>query len=101
MEKKSKQNSDWKDIIHNFVGGMLEQASDNIMQKIHEWIKTLKRKTLATVLMIFGLVYLLIGFSIYFNSVLGRILPGLGYFTVGVLAILVAYLLNNATSRNH
>lgn len=97
--KKTANQGDWKNLIHGFVGSMLEQASDNIMQKIHEWIKNLKRKTLAMILSILGILYLLIGLSILFNAILGRIIPGFGYVTVGVLALLVAYLIGNDSKK--
>ena len=32
---------------------------------------------------------------VYFDSVLGLVLPGLGYFVAGILAILVGYLVGN------
>ena len=73
----------------------MEQLSDNVSQKVNAWIKIVKRKTVGSILMSFGLLYLLIGLSVYFNSILSPILPGLGYVTVGVLAILIGSLVFN------
>ncbi|MDD5397339.1 MAG: hypothetical protein PHW24_04800 [Candidatus Moranbacteria bacterium] len=92
--KKTKQN-DWKNLVQGFVGNVMEQLSDNVSQKIQAWIKMLKRKTVGSILMVLGLLYLLIGVSVYFNSILSPILPGLGYMTVGVLAILIGNLVAN------
>lgn len=93
--KKEDNHEDWKALVQGFVGNVLEQLSDNVSQKIQAWIKMLKRKTVGSILMVLGLLYLLIGLSIYFNSILNPILPGLGYVTVGILAILIGSLVAN------
>lgn len=105
MPTKTKQNqkeskgTDWKSLVQGFVGNMLEQVSENVSQKVHVWIKILKRKTIGSILMIAGLIYLMIGLSVYLNSILGRILPGLGYITVGVIAALIGYLISNDEAK--
>jgi fructose-specific phosphotransferase system IIC component len=99
MTTKKTNHSDWKNLVQGFVGNVLEQMSENVSQKIHAWIKMLKRKTIGSILMMLGLLYLLIGLSVYFNSILGRVLPGLGYATVGILAMLIGYLISNNNSK--
>ena len=94
MEKTQNKN-DWKSLVQNFVANMVERIGDNVSQKVQAWVKMLKRKTIGALLMVFGLFYLLIGASVYLNSVLGKFIPGLGYITVGVLAVLIGYLVGN------
>ena len=101
MEKKTKQSEnvnfgEWKNLIQGFVGNVLERISDNVSQKIHAWIKVLKLRTAGFILVVLGAFYLLIGVSVFLNSVLGIILPGLGYVTVGVLAILIGTLMGKS-----
>jgi hypothetical protein len=98
MPTKQTKHNEWKNLVHGFVGNMLEQMSENVSHKIQIWIKMLKRKTIGWVLMTAGLLYLLIGLSINLNAVLGQIIPGLGYITIGILAILVGSLLSNHNS---
>jgi hypothetical protein len=93
--KKTANHNDWKNLVQGFVGNVLEQVSDNVSHKVNAWIKVIKRKTIGSILMVLGTLYLLIGLSIYFNSILGRIMPGLGYLTVGLLAILIGNLISN------
>jgi hypothetical protein len=97
MPSKTKKESSggWKEAAQGFVANVLEKVSDNISEKIRQWVKMLKRKTIGSLLMAFGVLYLLIGLSIYFNSILGVYFPGLGYFAVGLLAIFVGYLVAN------
>ena len=83
-------------MIQGFVGNVLERISDNVSQKIHAWIKVLKLRTAGFILVVLGAFYLLIGVSVFLNSVLGIILPGLGYVTVGVLAILIGTLMGKS-----
>jgi hypothetical protein len=97
-EKKTNQ-SDWKNLIHGFVGNVLDQMSDNVSKKIQIWIKILKRKTIGSVLMILGVMYLFVGMSIFLNSILNPLFPGLGYMTIGVLAALVGFLVGNNESK--
>ncbi len=97
--KKETKGSDWKNLVQGFVGNVMEQLSENVSSKIHAWIKMLKRKTIGSILMVLGLLYLLIGVSVYLNSVLGQVIPGLGYITVGVLAMLIGYLISNDKSK--
>ena len=99
MSTKQKEGvdfSEWKNLIQGFVGNVLERISDNVSQKIHAWIKVLKLRTAGFILVVLGAFYLLIGDSVFLNSVLGIILPGLGYVTVGVLAILIGSLLGKS-----
>jgi hypothetical protein len=99
MSTKQKEGvdfSEWKNLIQGFVGNVLERISDNVSQKIHAWIKVLKLRTAGFILVVLGAFYLLIGVSVFLNSVLGIILPGLGYVTVGVLAILIGSLLGKS-----
>ena len=95
MPTKKTNKNNWKNLVQDFVGNVMEQLSDNVSQKVNAWIKIVKRKTVGSILMSFGLLYLLIGLSVYFNSILSPILPGLGYVTVGVLAILIGSLVFN------
>ncbi len=95
MPTKQTKHNDWKNLVQGFVGNVMEQMSDNVSQKVHAWIKMLKLKAVGSILMVLGLVYLLIGLSVYFNSILSPILPGLGYMTVGLLAILIGNLVAN------
>ena len=99
MSTKQKEGvdfSEWKNLIQGFVGNVLERISDNVSQKIHAWIKVLKLRTAGFILVVLGAFYLLIGVSVFLNSVLGIILPGLGYVTVGVLAILIGTLMGKS-----
>ncbi|MEI7891074.1 MAG: hypothetical protein WCI36_03835 [bacterium] len=93
--KDAGTGSDWKSLVQGFVGNVLEQMSENVSHKIHAWLKVLKRKTIGAVMMFFGLAYLLIGLSMYLNSILAKILPGLGYVTVGILAVLIGVLISS------
>lgn len=97
--KKTTNKSDWKGLVQGFVGNVMEQLSENVSNKINAWIKMLKRKTIGSILMVLGLLYLLIGLSVCLNSILNYILPGLGYITVGALAMLVGYLISNDKSK--
>lgn len=97
--KKESKNAGWKSLVQGFVENVLEQVSENVSQKVHVWVKMLKRKTIGSVLMIAGLIYLMIGLSVYLNSILGRILPGLGYITVGIIAALIGYLISNDEAK--
>jgi len=101
MAIKTKKNSasnqnEWKSLFQGFIENIFEKLSDNISQKVHNWIKMLKRKTIGFLLVVFGFLYLLIGFSVFLNSLLGQIIPGLGYVTAGVLAMLVGYLVGKS-----
>jgi pilus assembly protein TadC len=91
-KKKSAQHNEWKNLSQGFVENVFEKLSDNVSQKIRSWVVMLKRKTAGFILTVLGVLYLLIGLSVFLNSILGPILPGLGYVTVGVLAILIGYL---------
>ncbi|MEI7621105.1 MAG: hypothetical protein WCJ51_01065 [Candidatus Moraniibacteriota bacterium] len=89
----SKTNqSDWKNLVQGFVENVFEHLGENVSRKVQAWVLRLKCRVVAFLLMSFGLLYLLIGCSIYVNSILGQIIPGLGYVAVGVLAILVGSL---------
>lgn len=101
MQTKTKEDEkpdfgEWKNLIQGFVGNVLERLSDNVSQKIQRWIKVLKLRTAGFILVVLGSFYLLVGISVYLNSILGLILPGLGYVTVGVLAILIGTLLGKS-----
>jgi len=89
-------HSDWKNLVQGFVENVFERLSENVSQKVHAWVKVLKLRTAGFILVVLGAFYLLIGASVYLNAVLGLILPGLGYITVGVLAILVGTLLGKS-----
>jgi len=87
--------SDWKNLVQNFVENAFQHLSENVSQKVQVWVLRLKCRVVAFLLMSFGLLYLLIGCSIYVNSILGQVVPGLGYVTVGVLAILIGSLVGS------
>ncbi len=92
----SKANhGEWKNLVQGFVENVFEQFSDNVSQKVHAWIRALKRKTVGSILIILGIVYLVVGLAEYMNSVFSLLLPGLGYFLVGILVILTGYLLSS------
>ncbi len=88
-------HSDWKNLVQGFVENVFEQLSDNVSQKVHAWIKMLKRKTVGSILIILGLIYLIVGLAQYVNSILSLFLPGLGYAIIGVLVMLVGYVLSS------
>lgn len=92
--KKEPNSSDWKTLIHGFVGNMLAQVGDNVSKRVHEWTTTFKRRAIGGVLLVLGLTYFLTGLSEYTNSLLGKDYPGFGYAIVGGSVILIGYLLS-------
>ena len=100
MQTKTKQDesamyNEWKSLVQGFIGNVFERLSGNVSQRVHAWIGMLRRKATGSILLVAGLIYLVVGVAVYFDSVLGLVLPGLGYFVAGILAILVGYLVGN------
>ncbi|NTV41238.1 MAG: hypothetical protein HGA61_03105 [Candidatus Moranbacteria bacterium] len=99
MENKEKNDEnlnhgEWKNLIQGFIGNVFERLSDNVLVRIQNWSRQLKRRALGSIIMVLGVTYLLTGLSAYFESVLGILVPGLGYAAIGILAFLAGYLLS-------
>ncbi len=94
MQKKEKQNSNWKELVHGFVGNILAQVGDNISHKMHIWMDQLKRRAVGSVLMVLGATYFLTGLSDYASSLFGKDFPGLGSGMVGIAVIFIGYLMS-------
>ena len=92
--KKQSTSSGWKDLVHGFVGNMLEQIGDNVSQKMHVWMLKFKRRAIGSVLLVLGATYFLTGLSDYANSVFGKNIPGIGAILVGLIVISIGYLLS-------
>lgn len=94
MENKTRhekeRQTDWKGIVQGFVANILERVGENISQKVQAFFDRLKKKTIGTVLMLVGVVFLLAAAAILINT----LLPGhawAGWGIVGLVLIAVGY----------
>jgi len=76
----------WKDILANIAESLLEKASSPIEEKIEEKRIQLGRKIYATGFIFIGLLFLLVGISIFLNQIFGQ--PWVGYAVAGTLFLL-------------
>jgi surface polysaccharide O-acyltransferase-like enzyme len=98
-KKPTSFGGDWKNLLHGFVGNMLDQLSENVSQKVQAWLKIVKRKTIGFFLILLGLVYFLSGVAMFFNAFFAKIAPGLGFVIVGVLILLIGVLMNKDETK--
>ncbi len=79
----------------NFFGGFIQKISLSLIlnakKQAEEIISQIKRGIIAGFFMIFGSFFLLIGLAIYLGSLLDSV-PGGGYFLVGSVSLLSAFL---------
>jgi len=94
QNKKTENQSGWKELVHGFVGNMLAEVGDNVSHHVRQWSDKFKRRAIGSVLMVLGATYFLTGLSDYANSVLGKNLPGIGAGAVGAVVIFIGYLLS-------
>lgn len=93
MPKKQKENqsNNWKELVQGFVANMLEQAGENISQRIHKMIVRFKRRAIGSVLMAVGITFFLNGLAIYLNSITNN--NFVGYGIVGLTTVLFGYIM--------
>ncbi|KKQ53206.1 MAG: hypothetical protein US70_C0005G0040 [Parcubacteria group bacterium GW2011_GWD2_38_11] len=94
QSKKNENPSDWKTLIHGFVGNILEQLNENVTNRVRVWTKQMKRRAVGGVVMLLGATYFLTGLSTYADATLGKNIPGLGYVVIGGVALLIGYLVS-------
>lgn len=91
---KENKHDEWKALIIGFVGNILEKISDNVSVKIHAWTRQMKRRAAGGVVMVLGATYLLTGLSTYTEATFGKNIPGLGYMSIGIVAMFIGYLVS-------
>jgi hypothetical protein len=90
MEPKHKEKkTDWKSLVHGFVGDVLERLSDNISQKVHVFITKLKRRTAGAILLIVGSIFLLVSIALLINSFFSSEFQWIGWGLVGLIIVLI------------
>lgn len=92
--KKDENPSDWKTLVHGFVGNVLEQLNENVTNRVRAWTKQMKRRAAGGILVVLGMTYFLTGLSDYANSIFGKNYPGFGYGIVGIIIVLIGYLMS-------
>jgi hypothetical protein len=93
-KKTQNDHEGWKTLVTSFVANVLEKISDNVSLRVHQWTAQMKRRAAGSVVMVLGMTYLLTGLSTYADQTLGKNIPGLGYMTIGLVAIFIGYLVS-------
>jgi NhaP-type Na+/H+ or K+/H+ antiporter len=94
--KKESDNFNLKEFFISFIETFIKKVGgeiiEDIKEKAHEISQELKRKATTTTFLIFGLIFLLVGFSLFLESLFH--IKGFGYILVGFILILIGLLIN-------
>ena len=84
-----------KEMIGGFMAGFMKSLTHDLVEpvkeEIAEFYETLKRNLTGMVLLIFGLVFLLVGLAHFLNDLI-QISDGFGYALVGMVTIIFGFL---------
>ncbi len=92
MNKKTKKETefDFKDFIIGFIENFIKKIGSEIIEDVKEKSKEIveqaKRKATGTTLIFIGLIFFLIGFSIFLEKIIN--FPGTGYLVIGTTIFL-------------
>lgn len=103
--KKNKHTGDGID-WGNFCSATLFENAKNIAEgvtggfkrKVKEAISRTTKRFVANILIFLGLVFLMVGLSVFLNEVL-RLSNGIGYAVVGMLIVMIGVVINDQTTH--
>lgn len=95
-KKKNSGEFNLKDFFITFIEDFIKKIGgeimENIREKAHEIAQEIKRRTTATFFLILGLIFLLVGLSLFLENFLP--LRGLGYLLIGLVVFFTGFLIN-------
>ncbi|MFZ5982520.1 MAG: hypothetical protein ACOYS2_03050 [Patescibacteria group bacterium] len=95
-KKKTSSEFNLKDFFVTFIEDFIKKIGgeimENIREKAHEIAQEIKRRTTATFFLILGLIFFLVGISLFLENFLP--LKGLGYLLTGFIVFLIGFLIN-------
>jgi len=80
-------------MVQGFVGNVLERVGENVSQRVHEWLKNLKKKTIGSVLMTIGIIFFLVAVALLINTLTQNLFPWIGYLIVGLATLAIGYVM--------
>jgi len=92
--KKTKKESNWKDLAQVFAGNILSKVGDSISAKVQSWIKDLRRRALGALFLLIGLIFILVCVALYINTFVSEEASWIGYGFVGIMVLVAGYLLS-------